>query len=160
MSHVTACLNLLESQTVSLHAMANGLSVTPRMLVGCLSERANLLYCRYCKEAENSVMEFKAAVHKAEAKCRLISETMLLKVERKRMYEHREFAAQQAEHHTKVSCALVSKLEHLNHVVCCVVDVCISHTSCTFLACHMLLVLHETLFSPEHILLCQSIGRC
>lgn len=48
-------------------------------------------------------MEFKAAVHKAEAKCRLISETMLLKVERKRMYEHREFAAQQAEYHTKVS---------------------------------------------------------
>ena len=62
-----------------------------------------MLYCRYCKEAENSVMEFKAAVHKAEAKCRLISETMLLKVERKRMYEHREFAAQQAEHHNKVS---------------------------------------------------------
>lgn len=58
---------------------------------------------RYCKEAENSVMGFKAAVHKAEAKCRLISETMLLKVERKRMYEHREFAAQQAEHHTKVN---------------------------------------------------------
>lgn len=62
------------------------------------------LLSRYCKEAENSVMEFKAAVHKAEAKCRLISETTLLKVERKRMYEHREFAAQQAEHHTKVSC--------------------------------------------------------
>ena len=49
-------------------------------------------------------MEFKAAVQKAEAKCRLISETMLLKVERKRMYEHREFAAHQAEHHVKVSC--------------------------------------------------------
>ena len=27
---------------------------------------------------------------------------MLLKVERKRMYDHREFAAQQAEHHVKV----------------------------------------------------------
>ena len=50
------------------------------------------------------MMEFKAAVQKAEAKCRLISETMLLKVERKRMYEHREFAAHQAEHHVKVSC--------------------------------------------------------
>ncbi len=47
-------------------------------------------------------MEFKAALQKAEANCRLISETMLLKVERKRMYDHREFAAQQAEHHVKV----------------------------------------------------------
>ena len=58
--------------------------------------------CRYCKEAENAVIEFKAALQKAEANCRLISETMLLKVERKRMYDHREFAAQQAEHHVKV----------------------------------------------------------
>jgi len=41
-------------------------------------------------------------LQKAEANCRLISETMLLKVERKRMYDHREFAAQQAEHHVKV----------------------------------------------------------
>ena len=57
---------------------------------------------RFCKEAENTVTEFKAAVQKAEANCRLISETMLLKVERKRMYDHREFAAQQAEHHVKV----------------------------------------------------------
>lgn len=60
------------------------------------------LWCRYCKEAENTVIEFKAAVQKAEANCRLISDTMLLKVERKRMYDHREFAAQQAEHHVKV----------------------------------------------------------
>ena len=58
--------------------------------------------CRYCKEAENTVIEFKAAVLKAEANCRLISDTMLLKVERKRMYDHREFAAQQADHHVKV----------------------------------------------------------
>ncbi|KAL0040883.1 hypothetical protein WJX79_008591 [Trebouxia sp. C0005] len=58
--------------------------------------------CTYCKEAENTVIEFKAALQKAEANCRLISETMLLKVERKRMYDHREFAAQQAEHHVKV----------------------------------------------------------
>ncbi len=58
--------------------------------------------CRYCKEGENTVIEFKAALQKAEANCRLISETMLLKVERKRMYDHREFAAQQAEHHVKV----------------------------------------------------------
>ena len=57
---------------------------------------------RYCKEAENTVIEFKAAVQKAEANCRLISDTMLLKVERKRMYDHREFAAQQADHHVKV----------------------------------------------------------
>ena len=61
-------------------------------------------WCRYCKEADNTVAEFKAAVQKAEANCRLISETMLLKVERKRMYDHREFAAQQAEHHVKVRC--------------------------------------------------------
>ena len=61
-----------------------------------------MLWCRYCKEAENTVIEFKAAVQKAEANCRLISDTMLLKVERKRMYDHREFAVQQAEHHVKV----------------------------------------------------------
>lgn len=67
--------------------------------------------CRYCKEAENTVIEFKAAVQKAEANCRLISDTMLLKVERKRMYDHREFAAQQADYHVKVrhTCLMIKK---------------------------------------------------
>ena len=49
-------------------------------------------------------------MQKAEANCRLISETMLLKVERKRMYDHREFAVQQAEHHVKVSLLLLMSL--------------------------------------------------
>jgi len=35
---------------------------------------------------------------------------MLLKVERKRMYDHREFAVQQAEHHVKVGLLLSAML--------------------------------------------------
>ena len=73
-----------------------------------MSETDDRLRCRYCKEAENTVIEFKAAVQKAEANCRLISDTMLLKVERKRMYDHREFAAQQADHHVKVRCVYLA----------------------------------------------------
>ena len=77
------------------------------------SATATATVCRYCKEAENTVIEFKAAVQKAEANCRLISDTMLLKVERKRMYDHREFAAQQAEHHIKVGSTLLHYLSKL-----------------------------------------------
>ena len=46
--------------------------------------------------------DFKAANLRIEANCKLISETMLLNVERKRMYDHLEFAAQQAQHHAQV----------------------------------------------------------
>ena len=46
--------------------------------------------------------DFKAANLRIEANCKLISETMLLNVERKRMYDHLEFAAQQAHHHAQV----------------------------------------------------------
>jgi len=57
-------------------------------------------------------------LQKAEANCRLISETMLLKVERKRMYDHREFAAQQAEHHVKVCFLCLTSSVHLCPPTC------------------------------------------
>ncbi|KAK9823872.1 hypothetical protein WJX72_006072 [[Myrmecia] bisecta] len=58
--------------------------------------------CTYCKEADATVSDFKSANQKIDANCRLISDTLLLNVEKKRMYDHSEFAAQQAEHHARV----------------------------------------------------------
>lgn len=58
---------------------------------------------RQLRKAEAAVSEFKAATRKIEATCRAVSDTVLLSVERKRLYGNAEFADVQAQHRALVS---------------------------------------------------------
>ena len=49
---------------------------------------------------------FKAGVKQTDATCRTIADTMLLNVERKRLYSNAEFTDEQAQHRALVAHAL------------------------------------------------------
>ena len=53
---------------------------------------------KYCRDADLTVTAFKAANRKIEENCRLISETLLVSVEKKKLYDHAEFEKMQVDH--------------------------------------------------------------
>lgn len=50
---------------------------------------------RFCRDADAAVADFKAANARLDALCRSISELVLVDVEKKKIYQHAEFAARQ-----------------------------------------------------------------
>lgn len=53
---------------------------------------------KYCRDADITVTSFKAANRKIDENCKLIAETLLVSVERKKLYDHAEFEDVQVQH--------------------------------------------------------------
>ncbi|KAK3256380.1 hypothetical protein CYMTET_34484, partial [Cymbomonas tetramitiformis] len=58
---------------------------------------------KYCKEVEATVMDYKAANERIHGNCKVISETLLINIEKKKVYEEGEFEEKQARHREQVS---------------------------------------------------------
>eukprot|EP00899_Mesostigma_viride_P014884 jgi/Mesvir1/23397/Mv21091-RA.2 len=65
---------------------------------------------RFCAEVQETVVAYKAANDRIIANCRLISESVLVHIEKKRVYENGEFEAKQVKHreamHTRFEAAV------------------------------------------------------
>lgn len=68
-----------------------------------------LFWCRWCKDTDAVVMNFKTGNRQIDATCAAITETSLLLIEKKRQYDHREFTLCQADHHAAVRAALAEQ---------------------------------------------------
>ena len=53
---------------------------------------------KYCRDGDVTVTAFKAANRKIEENCKLIAETLLVSVEKKKLYDHAEFEKLQVDH--------------------------------------------------------------
>lgn len=56
---------------------------------------------KFCKETEGAVMELKAATITVAQECAMIRGTMLVNIERKRLYELPDFDARQTQHQVR-----------------------------------------------------------
>jgi dynein heavy chain, axonemal len=65
--------------------------------------RASSHAAQYGMEAEAALLAFKAAKLHIDTKCRVFHETLLVSMEKKRLYDHLEYAQQQAQHQAQVS---------------------------------------------------------
>jgi dynein heavy chain, axonemal len=58
--------------------------------------------CGVARAADTTVYEFKAASARIEQLCKSIAESLLINVEKKKLYDFSEFEAVQATHHAQV----------------------------------------------------------
>ena len=72
---------------------------------------------KYCKEVETTVMNYKDANRRIEENCRLVSETLLIAVEKKHIYEHGEFDRQQDTHRKNIQLKFEKAFEEIKETM-------------------------------------------
>ncbi|GIM07381.1 hypothetical protein Vretimale_11536 [Volvox reticuliferus] len=72
---------------------------------------------KFCRDADMAVGDYKAANARLDAICRSISELVLVDVEKKKIYQHTEFATLQEQHHAKIKDRLVSAVDEIREIM-------------------------------------------